>query len=101
MLGMGSPNDPVFFLHHAFCDKMWAMWQRSKMANGSSIEETYAPAKDGPPGHNLDDVIFPWDDKTTPRSVLDYHALGYRFDDDKDHLNFMANVSLRVFQTHF
>ncbi|KAJ1654340.1 hypothetical protein IWQ61_005713 [Dispira simplex] len=25
---MCAPNDPVFFLHHAFVDKLWADWQR-------------------------------------------------------------------------
>ncbi|MER7226164.1 tyrosinase family protein [Streptomyces rubradiris] len=24
---IASPNDPVFFLHHCFVDKCWAMWQ--------------------------------------------------------------------------
>ncbi|KAL3895473.1 MAG: hypothetical protein SGCHY_004683 [Lobulomycetales sp.] len=27
MLTMISPNDPAFFLHHAFVDKIWAEWQ--------------------------------------------------------------------------
>ena len=28
-MGTGvSPNDPVFWLHHAFIDKLWADWQR-------------------------------------------------------------------------
>lgn len=27
MAPMTSPNDPVFFLHHCFIDKVWADWQ--------------------------------------------------------------------------
>ena len=23
----GSPGDPIFFLHHAFVDRMWRKWQ--------------------------------------------------------------------------
>ena len=26
---VSSPNDPVFFLHHCFVDKLWADWQRT------------------------------------------------------------------------
>ncbi|KXN66889.1 hypothetical protein CONCODRAFT_24304, partial [Conidiobolus coronatus NRRL 28638] len=25
-----SPNDPLFYLHHAFIDNMWFQWQRKK-----------------------------------------------------------------------
>lgn len=28
MLGGGSVNDPVFWLHHAFVDLQWSRWQR-------------------------------------------------------------------------
>lgn len=27
MANMWSPNDPIFYVHHAFVDKIWAMWQ--------------------------------------------------------------------------
>lgn len=27
MATMSSPNDPIFFMHHAFVDKMWDYWQ--------------------------------------------------------------------------
>ena len=29
MIGGSSPNDPVFWLHHAFIDLVWARWQRA------------------------------------------------------------------------
>jgi tyrosinase len=29
MAGPGSPTDPLFWLHHAFIDKLWADWQLS------------------------------------------------------------------------
>ncbi|RKP37505.1 hypothetical protein BJ085DRAFT_7071, partial [Dimargaris cristalligena] len=27
MSTMYAPNDPIFFLHHAMCDKVWSVWQ--------------------------------------------------------------------------
>jgi len=72
-----SPNDPVFFLHHCFVDKLWADWQAAHPA------EPYVP---GPgesadlDGHRLNDALFPW--STTPADVLDHRALGYVYDTD-------------------
>ena len=28
MAAMSSPNDPIFFMHHAQIDRIWAIWQR-------------------------------------------------------------------------
>ena len=28
MASMASPNDPIFFMHHAQIDRIWAIWQR-------------------------------------------------------------------------
>ena len=69
-----SPNDPVFFLHHCFVDKMWADWRAQNPSQG------YAPVSGGPAGHNLNDAMFPW--TTRPADVLDHHALGYQYDDE-------------------
>lgn len=38
---MTSPNDPVFWLHHAFLDKIWADW----MARHGRV---YLPEKEIP-----------------------------------------------------
>jgi tyrosinase len=69
-----SPNDPVFFLHHCFVDKLWAEWQRKHPRKG------YLPAsgEDVPPGHGLNDPMRPWDD-VAPADVLDHRDLGYRY----------------------
>jgi len=82
MLQMVSPNDPIFFLHHSFCDKLWAIWQKQMIGMGATKEDTYAPHVGGPLGHNIDDQMEPWDSKTTPKSVLDHQALGYAYDDE-------------------
>jgi tyrosinase len=84
MITDASPNDPVFFLHHCFIDKLWSDWQRKMVDSMPGMtmprEDYYNPGKDGPPGHNLNDAMFPW--KTTPRDVLDPEKMGYRYDTD-------------------
>jgi tyrosinase len=76
-----SPNDPAFFLHHCNIDRLWAQWQ------AMHPDSTYHPAGEGteigPPGHNLNDQMHPWGASVTPASMLDHHALGYAYDDEK------------------
>lgn len=77
MLPGTSPNDPVFFLHHCFVDKLWADWQAAHPG------DAYVP---GPgesndlDGHRLNDAMFPW--STTPADVLNHRDLGYVYDTD-------------------
>ncbi len=74
-----SPNDPVFFLHHAMIDRIWAKWQKLHP------RERYKPVTAGPKGHNRTDPMWPWRREVpavTPRSVLDHHEMGYRYDDE-------------------
>lgn len=79
MGGGASPNDPVFFLHHAMIDRIWAKWQKLHP------NQRYKPVTTGPKGHNREDPMWPWRRETppvTPRSVLDHHEMGYRYDDE-------------------
>jgi tyrosinase len=79
MTSAGSPNDPVFFLHHAMIDRLWAVWRKLHP------RERYKPVTGGPKGHSLDDPMWPWrreQPPVTPNSVLDHHDLGYRYDDE-------------------
>jgi tyrosinase len=78
MLLMTSPDDPVFFLHHCFIDKVWADWQELQKTNNPDGVPHYAPPRDGPPGHNLDDDLRPG--AHTVREVLDIAALGYSYE---------------------
>ncbi|TMK97516.1 MAG: tyrosinase family protein [Actinobacteria bacterium] len=73
---MSSPNDPVFFLHHANIDRLWAQWQQAHQGLD------YAPARGGPEGENRGDALDPWGAPATIASVLDHRALGYRYDDE-------------------
>ncbi|TXS34386.1 tyrosinase family protein [Streptomyces sp. ms191] len=72
-MGTGvSPNDPVFWLHHAFIDKLWADWQ------ARHPRSTYLPAAGTPNVVDLGDTMRPWND-VTPADMLD-HTRHYTFD---------------------
>ena len=45
MVTAGSPNDPLFWLHHAMIDKTWAAWQAQPPAsNPANITTTLKPS---------------------------------------------------------
>lgn len=95
---MSSPNDPVFFLHHCFIDKVWADWQRLHPGAG------YVPVSGAAPGHNLGNAMQPWlgrGETVTPASVLDHHALGYAYDNEiecRPKLKFLDDVPTLKFR---
>ena len=70
MAGRFSPNDPVFWLHHANVDRIWARWQNYPIAkNAGSTHEDHWPAPSeaspltgeaAPPGHKKNDRMWPW-----------------------------------------
>lgn len=78
MLAMTSPEDPVFFLHHCFIDKIWADWQAQMMLDKPDLAPHYCPMQDGPSGHNYDDVIKPWTRRIS--DVMDIAKLGYTYE---------------------
>ena len=72
-----SPNDPVFWLHHANIDRLWAKWEAT---HGSA----YAPLTSPIRGQGLDDAMWPWRQSgyfVSPRSVLDITPMGYAYED--------------------
>ena len=97
-----APIDPLFFLHHAQVDRIWAIWQREHP------EEAFPEREEGgeediPFGHALDDPMWPWDggastldeskdslkaflptlptdDLARARDVLNTRELGYIYD---------------------
>lgn len=78
MTPMTSPDDPVFFLHHCFIDKVWADWQAQQKVENPDAAPHYAPEEDGPPGHNLVDTLKPWTHSVA--DVLDIAKLGYSYE---------------------
>jgi hypothetical protein len=71
---MYSPNDPIFYLHHCFIDKVWADWQKRNPANaraygGRNHDNTPAQLTDILPGY-----------KYTVGHVLDTRNLCYEYD---------------------
>ncbi len=79
MLAGSSPNDPVFWLHHAAIDRMWSIWQEK---NPGQSESFYYQHLNGFQGHGIDDdLIFngpaspsPFVGSATPRQMIDGHA---------------------------
>ncbi|MFE7130731.1 tyrosinase family protein [Streptomyces sp. NPDC057638] len=63
-----SPNDPVFWLHHAFVDKLWADWQQLHPAS------PYLPNGTTPDAVDLNEAMAPWDGPggVTPAQMLDH-----------------------------
>jgi len=77
MLRMTSPNDPVFFMHHANIDRMWSIWQK-KVAGGTSLYQQLSSAA----GHKLNDAMIfndvappPFPTGATIAQVIDGHAM--------------------------
>lgn len=92
MLLASSPNDPVFFLHHCFVDKLWADWQALQKRLNPGAHPHYVPISGGPLEHNLYDPMFPWSGTVTPASLLNHKELGYSYDtdDSEEYLNTLA-----------
>lgn len=68
MLPMTSPNDPMFFMHHAMVDRIWSIWQQKRRAEWegqpANAGKTYSYAthySGGQYGHQLYDPMWPWD----------------------------------------
>ena len=76
MLGT-SPNDPIFFLHHCFVDKLWADWQALHPTVPYVPSDTASNALNG---HRLNDELVGLG--TLISATLDHHAMGYSYDTD-------------------
>jgi tyrosinase len=81
MGGTTSPGDPVFYLHHCWIDRQWAIWQRWNPK--APFVQFGAPINWRSFG--LNEPLLEWNDPArTPADVLDYRKLGYRYDTDDD-----------------
>jgi len=84
MLQRTSPNDPVFWLHHANIDRLWAMWQCNRKPGYVPSEDGYGVALDQPMKFQYENEKPPWDESesTTPADVLNHHRMGYCYPTD-------------------
>jgi tyrosinase len=81
MADASSPNDPIFFLHHAFLDMLWEQWKKHH-----TTIATYLPAS-GSPGRDLNSTLIfhapnepsPWMESWTVGEVIDPEALEYSY----------------------
>lgn len=76
--------DPIFWLHHANIDRLWAVWLARSNLNKNPTDPAWL---DGP----TDRVFAVFDEMgqdmhSHPRDVLDLDALGYQYDDISDPL---------------
>jgi len=81
MAEASSPNDPVFFLHHAFIDLLWERWKKQHPAS-----KPYVPAA-GSPKFDLEATLVfnapgqpaPFSGTWKVKDVLAPAALGYEY----------------------
>src|SRR5215216_85693 len=67
-----SPNDPAFYLVHAFVDLLFAEWLRR-------YGPAYQPVSSARFHQNLNDPLW-YFESVTPAMLLDHRALGYIYD---------------------
>lgn len=67
-----SPNDPVFWLHHANVDRLTEMWWKTH-------KYQYLPTKGGPLGTNINDAIWPYVKLTNGKMARPTTEFGYRY----------------------
>jgi tyrosinase len=84
MTSMTSPNDPVFWLHHCFMDKMWTDWQKMHQDQAKYLPDGGDP-NDPTKRQKLNDPMAPWNtpnETVTPANVLTTTDHGYHYDTD-------------------
>ncbi|XP_076453372.1 hemocyanin 2-like [Babylonia areolata] len=80
-----SSYDPIFFVHHSFMDKVWAVWQELQKRRGLSYERAECAV------NYMNEVMHPFDwedlnpdvrtrEHAMPQTVFDYEDLGYHYD---------------------
>jgi len=85
-----SPLDPIFWLHHANVDRLWANWNdngfqnpRDPVLSGFAFDTTFFDAKGDPVS-------------TRAGEVFDHRQMGYRYDTQNDFISHLTSIS-----THF
>lgn len=76
MNSFASPDDPIFWLHHAFVDKVWTMWQDCH----NILDPADITATDFKPDQV--DVELAYAPGVTARSMWSTRNLGYTYETD-------------------
>jgi tyrosinase len=73
--------DPIFYVHHANIDRLWAVWNQQP-ANTNPPEADWL---NGPTANGKDEFVMPMPDGGfwvyTPREMSDLNKLNYTYDD--------------------
>jgi hypothetical protein len=75
MLDMSSPNDPVFFMHHAQIDRMWSLWQYTHPATTAYVADAGGTPAGSALTFNSPTEIAPWSGTATPNDMINGHAI--------------------------
>jgi tyrosinase len=80
MIGASSPNDPVFWMHHAFLDLVWVRWQRLH-PKSAYLPGAPLAAKDPEHGRVISshELMPPW--KVKPSDYFD-HRRFYTYEEN-------------------
>jgi len=69
-----SPNDPIFWTHHANLDRIVEQWWKTH-------HYEYAPMSGGPRGDNFNDIVWPYAPVTNGDMAEPTQTFGYVYDD--------------------
>lgn len=98
MITASSPNDMVFWLHHAAIDRMWTIWQKRNPALDPYVGSAT-------PGHGLTDTMIfhdpgdpvPWVGTATPQQMIEGHTIhgdGVWYDTDLPEISLDSGPTL-------
>ena len=95
-----SSYDPIFFVHHSFVDKIWAVWQVLQKKRGLPHDRADCAVNYmQQPLHPFDWETYNPDERTRAHSiaqaVFDYADLGYQYDNLE-----LGGLSLEEIEEH-
>ncbi len=74
--------DPIFYLHHANIDRLWASWLGESTSEGNPTDASWL---NGPAASGQRQFVMPWPDGSnyvyTPQDVGNLAQLDYEYDD--------------------
>ncbi|KAL1916172.1 uncharacterized protein VTP21DRAFT_6176 [Calcarisporiella thermophila] len=86
---MASPNDPIFFMHHCFLDKLWMDWQN----RGPQFESQFNGVnKDGSQA-SITEVLYPYRVQVQSMMSTQNPGLCYTYSDYIPQLSKRANLT--------